>query len=49
MLPHRGAPTLHRALLIGALLLIDFLYFDPFGHADESLRTLGTRENVYHR
>ncbi len=43
-----GAPILHRALLLGALMLIDTLYFDAFGHADAGLATVGEKDNVYH-
>lgn len=43
-----GAPILHRALLLGALMLIDVLYFDEFGHSDGGLVALGEKDNVYH-
>ena len=45
----QGAPILHRALLMGALLLIDLVYFDAFGHQDPGLVALGEKDNAYHR
>jgi hypothetical protein len=43
-----GAPVLHRALLLGALVLIDTLYFDAFGHGDGGLAAVGEKDNAYH-
>jgi hypothetical protein len=44
----QGAPILHRAMLLGALTLIDVLYFDPYGHRDGGLVAVGEKDNVYH-